>query len=280
LIRGETERALEKLLTSPARADDPRSAAFKQGLRRAWGDWKACRELAGRGGAHHSVFEHLKRAPGDFAGAFAHVATRLRLIHLYAFQSHLWNRAVAALVRESTPIEERIVLQGAEGPLVFSAGPLDLPPTFRLPGARLADANERERELLADALAAMRLVPADFQISGVPGFAFKGEDRPTVIHPRHLRVRPAEPDEENRGLRKVRVRFELPRGAYATLLVRRLVAAPLGQRGDEREEQGAGRAPHGPRGPRRGRDGGHGRGPRRPPRGGDRRGGGPRKEAR
>jgi tRNA pseudouridine13 synthase len=293
LIRGQTERALQRLLTAPSRADDPRTAGFKQGLRRAWGDWKACRELAGRGGAHHSVFEHLKGDPEDFAGAFGHVATRLRLIHLYAFQSHLWNRAVAALVREATPLEERIVLQGAEGPLVFPTGPLELPPTFRLPGVRLEDVNERVRELLADALAAMRLVPADLEISGVPGFAFKGEERATVIHPRHLRVRPAEPDEENRGSRKVRVRFELSRGAYATLLVRRLVATPLGeQRAEQAAERQGPAEPRPTERPDRGERGDRGP-PRRggerggPPRGGPRRGrppggrgGGRRKESR
>jgi tRNA pseudouridine13 synthase len=291
LIRGETERALKTLLCAPSRADDRRTAALKQDLSRAWGDWQACRDAAGRGGAHHSVFEHLKRSPGDFAGAFGHVSTRLRLIHLYAFQSHLWNRAVASLVRELAPLEERIVLPGADGPLVFCSGPLALPPTFRLPGPRLEDVNERERELYADVLAHLRLVPADLAIGGVPGFAFKGEDRATVVHPRHLRVRPAEPDERNPPMRKVRVRFELPRGAYATLLVRRLVAEPLGEgRGEgagERRDEGrseGGRSQGGAAGPeRRGRRwngragergpsaGGAGRGRRRPGRyGGDR----------
>ena len=183
-------------------------------------------------------------SPEDFAGAFGHVATRVRLIHLYAFQSHLWNRAVAGLIRSRTQPAERLVVSSEEGPLVFPATGLDLklPGTFRIPGPRLEDvADEEQRALLQDALAAERLVPADFDIQNVPGFGLKGEDRPLIIRPRHLRVRPAEPDKLNRGASMVRVRFELPRGAYATLLVRRLVTRsgpPARLDGDRSRERG------------------------------------------
>jgi tRNA pseudouridine13 synthase len=231
LIRGDHEKALKRMLASLSRHDGQRHSGFKAELRRRWGDWQACRDAAGRFGAHHSVFEHLKRNPDDFAGAFGHVATRVRLIHLYAFQSHLWNRAVAELVRARTGPRERIVVRSLEGALVFpvaGAGPSDPKATFRLPGVGLADVTDAtQRELLEEALAVERLVPADLEVRGVPGFAFKGEDRPLVVRPAHLRIRPAEPDPLNRGMRLVRIRFELPRGSYATLLVRRLAARPV-----------------------------------------------------
>jgi len=275
LARGMHEQALRRLLTASSVRDDRQRAAFKAALRKSWGDWAACRDAAGRFGAHHSVFEHLKREPGDFAGAFRHVATRVRLIHLYAFQSHLWNRAVAGLIRARTQPAERLVVSSEEGPLVFP-GPglsLALPATFRIPGPRLADVeDEEQRALLQDALASERLVPADFDIENVPGFALKGEDRPLIVRPQHLRVRPAEPDKLNRGASMVRVRFELPRGAYATLLVRRLAARSgpppgvhaererPGERGSERRD-GARGGRGGARGGRR-RDERPGRGDR------------------
>lgn len=226
LMRGEPERALRALLTSSSFGDDPRRRAFKRAMAANWGDWRECRDVAGRFGEHHSLFEHLKREPEDFVGAFQHIATRLRLIHLYAFQSHLWNRAVADLVRSKTPLEKRVIVKSMEGPLVFPETTTDFSEhaTFRLPGARLEDVeNEAQRGLLEDALATERLVAANYAIEGIPGFGLKGEDRPLIIRPQHMRVRPAEPDPMNRGLRMVRVRFELPRGAYATLVVRRLL---------------------------------------------------------
>ncbi|MEO6708883.1 MAG: tRNA pseudouridine(13) synthase TruD, partial [Planctomycetota bacterium] len=135
LMRGEHENALKRLLASLSDHDDGSSSAFKNALLAAWGDWSACRDIAGRFGQHHSVFEYLKQHDGDFAGAFYHVSSRLRLIHLYAFQSHIWNRAVTDCVASLVPREQRVVLEGVEGPLVYPSRPLPLAEgaTFRLP---------------------------------------------------------------------------------------------------------------------------------------------------
>ena len=242
LILGEHEEALWTLLAGRSPHDGARARAEKGELRAAWGNWVACREVALRFGQHHSIFEHLARRPGDFGGAFRHVASRIRLIHLYAFQSHLWNRAVAAHAREATPIEERAVVAGWEGPMVFSNGPVPagagLGDTFRLPGPRLEDVSDPlQRRLLEEALAAEDLKPSQLSIEGVPGFQLKGEDRPLRVVPSHLRVRPAEFDRENPGSRMVRIRFELPRGSYATLVVRRLFATAVGETRERRKER-------------------------------------------
>jgi tRNA pseudouridine13 synthase len=230
LMSGQTERALKKLLSSISPYEDPKSLSFKKAIEKHWGDWVACREDAGRYGKHHSVFEHLKREPQDFAGAFFHVSSRLRLIHLFAWQSHVWNRAVAAYITERTPEDQRITMSGPEGPLIHPSRPIELESTmkgaFRLPGPGLRDVvHPDQRTCLEDVLAQQRMVASDFDIVGVPGFQLKGEDRPLLLLPKHLRVRPSSRDSLNpsaRGLAMVKIRFELPRGAYATLVVRRL----------------------------------------------------------
>jgi len=228
LMRGLHESALRALLTSRSPFDDHKAKAFKRALTSYWGDWSVCRDIAGKFGEHHSLFEHLKREPQDFGGAFYHLSSRLRLIHLYSYQSHLWNRAVAEFVRARTQPNQRVVLRSAEGPLVYPEIDVDLgvgpDAMFRLPGPKLADVEDREQfDLLADALAHDRLVPAQFVIEGVSGFQIKGEDRPLCVTPRHLRLRPARADALNPGAMSVEVRFELPRGAYATLVVKRLL---------------------------------------------------------
>src|SRR5262245_21729726 len=122
LCLGETEAALRRLLGAHSPRDDERHRKFKEGLERAWGDWRECRDVAGRFGAHHSVFEHLAKNPADFAGAFEHVATRLRTIHLFAWQSHLWNRALVEWMRAHLALEERVVLDCEEGTLLAPRG--------------------------------------------------------------------------------------------------------------------------------------------------------------
>ena len=269
LCLGHTGEALKRLLGAPSPRDDERHRRFKEGLARHWGDWRECRDVAGRFGAHHSVFEHLAKQPDDFAGAFQHVATRLKVIHLYAWQSHLWNRALVEWLRAELPVEQRLLLESEEGPLVAWPGALPAAlaarGTLRLPGERLEDVlDARERALFEGVLAAEELAPEQMA-TDVPGFHLKGEERELVLRPAHLRVRPSEPDNLNPGAWAVRVRFELPRGGYATLVVKRLFAEAVGER-HEREA---------PRAPER-------EAPPRPPRGrwsgGGERGGRPRRD--
>ena len=275
LCLGETGAALRRLLGARSPRDDERHRRFKDGLERHWGDWRECRDDAGRFGAHHSIFEHLAKHPEDFAGAFQHVATRLKLIHLFAWQSHLWNRALAEWLRTLLPVDERVVLESEEGPLItFSEAPpaaLVSSGRLSLPGERLEGVTDAlQRALFTEVLNQEGLTPEGMAVE-VGGFHLKSEERELFVRPAHLRVRPPEPDNLNPGFSSVRVRFELPRGSYATLVIRRLLAEALGERRafeQARRERGAEsvappeRSPRAPRGsePReRGDRGGPGR---------------------
>jgi tRNA pseudouridine13 synthase len=225
LMLGRAENALRLYLAAPSESDHPRLRAFKRSLERYWGDWKRCRDVAGTFGSHHSVFEHLAREPQDFAGAFRYIKSELRLIHLYAWQSHIWNRAVARWLGDAVPRRERFLVPSLEGPLVFPRGAVPAPEAWRgrfaLPGARLADVTDADqRRWLEAALEVEGLSPEQHVIEGVSGFALKGEERQLVVRPRELTL-----EDDPRDASRVRVTFSLPRGAYATLVLARLAPA-------------------------------------------------------
>jgi len=268
LALGRHEKALEQLLCSPSDQDDDEHARFKHAWRKCWGDWRRCRDIAGSAGAHHSVFEHLTKNPTDFAGAFRYISSRLRLIHLYAWQSHLWNRTVASWVRETHPRKESFWVESLEGRLVFPRGKLNEDASFQnrwmLPGPRLEDVkNPRQLELYVKALELEGLKPEQFTIEGISGFQLKGEERDLVILPRRVRSEEVGRDTEA-GLIDVKLSFELPRGAYATMLLARLfptAEAPAAEdprhadrlklRRVKRDEPPRRGGPRGPRPPRR-----------------------------
>ena len=62
------------------------------------GDWDACARIA-RGPAYAPLFRHLIKNPRDFRGALQFVPLRLRVIHAFAYQSYLWNRALSGMLR-------------------------------------------------------------------------------------------------------------------------------------------------------------------------------------
>lgn len=295
LIRGNTGDALRRLLASVSPHDNAQSRSLKEQLWRRWGDWRVCREIAGRYGRHHSVFEHLRRDPEDFAGAFGRVSKRERLIHLFAFQSHLWNRAVARFLDDRLGEDQRFGLRNLEGKLVFPRGAMPVEESwggrFPLPGERLEGIEDPQaRWLLTHVLERHSIRPEDFAIPGIPGFTFKTEQRPLAVIPQNMRARPAEPDREHPGKKSVSLEFSLPRGAYATLVVRRMVGPTVvddstrfAEGRSQGEPYGRGAYQGGARGARRGRGGPRRGGPGRgsagrggPRRSGPRRGGGPR----
>ncbi len=225
LMLGNMEEGLKRMLFWPSPFDSARYERYKGDIGRNWGNWSKCAGISRGFGEHFSIFDHLEKNPEDFAGAFYFAPSRIRLIHLYAYQSHIWNRAAALLIRDACAKEERTVLSSDEGalPTFEGAPPADLVMRagLRLPGSRLEDCGD-DKAVFERVLAAEGLTAEQFHIEGVSGFALKGEDRPLVVVPGHLRVRPAEEDRLNRGCSLVKLRFELPRGSYATLVVKRI----------------------------------------------------------
>jgi tRNA pseudouridine13 synthase len=227
MIDGKIESALKRLLLFPSPFDPPREAAFKGRLRRAWGEFEECVKLC-RGGKHLSVFEHLARNPHDFAGAFRFVSQRIRLIHLYTYQSYLWNLCVSQYLRGKLPLETQISLPTDMGPVTAFTrlerpldGSLGLR-TFPLLAPDVVIDDPEIRRAVDEVLAREGITLDRLVVKGVEGFAFKPEERPLLVVPRHWRAIRSEPDELNDGAEKLRIRFELPRGSYATMVVKRL----------------------------------------------------------
>ena len=101
LIKGHFEAVLKSILAAPSPYGSEDVEKFKYGMRRRWGEWSDLAEYC-RGRRGSSVFEHLVNDPEDFRGALERgISTRERNIHLFAYQSHLWNKVAEALLRST-----------------------------------------------------------------------------------------------------------------------------------------------------------------------------------
>ncbi|RMH02799.1 MAG: tRNA pseudouridine(13) synthase TruD [Planctomycetota bacterium] len=227
LLRGDAEGALRSLMCAPSRYGHEKVERFKEGIRRRWGDWD---ELASycRGRRGESLFAHLRDEPDDFVGALVRgISTRERTIHLFAWQSHLWNRAAALWVRSVAPEDSIGWLPCDEGPLPV---PRELPPAElrRLQAAKLplfgqgVELGPEAERFYRAVFRAEGVDPEAFLSLDIPGFRPLGEERDLYMLPQHLRAAPAERDDVCRKGHKMRLRFTLPRGRYATLVAKRL----------------------------------------------------------
>ena len=107
VLLGDYERALQQFVAEPSPVAITGDVKLKQTLQLRWGDWEACLRIA-RGPVYQPMFEHLVAHPDDFRGAIEHVPLRQRVIHAFAYQSLLWNRAVSRLLRGGVDSSQRL----------------------------------------------------------------------------------------------------------------------------------------------------------------------------
>jgi tRNA pseudouridine13 synthase len=232
MVLGRFEDALKEALTAPYDFDRPPQKREKATLLAHWGDWAACRKNLERGHAH-SLAEYLCHRPGDFRGALERLRPELRGLYLAAYQSEIWNRMLALLLRRIVRPEQLREVVSRRGPVPF---PRELDSeqrqtlaatTLPLPSARLKlAAGDPHAELIASVLAEEGFSLEKMKVRGSRDLFFSRGDRPALCLPRDLQVELSE-DDRHRGRKKMILGCELPRGSYATLIVKRMAATPL-----------------------------------------------------
>ncbi len=227
LVRGRFEEALRLALAAAYEYDRGPQKREKDILRRHWGDWAACKEKLGRGHAR-SLVDYLLHHPGDFRGAVARLRPELRGLYLSAYQSHLWNRMLALWLRGHVPPEQLLPvgLRLGEVPLVRGLDPERRSELERLwlplPSARLKlDAADPRAAVIDAVLAEEGLGLKDLQVRGVREMFFSKGERAALCRPTGLKGETAD-DERHAGRLKLTLSFDLPRGCYATLVVKRV----------------------------------------------------------
>jgi tRNA pseudouridine13 synthase len=230
LVCRRFEDALRLALAGPYEHDRAEEKREKQILNEHWGDWAACKERLPRGHAR-SLVDYLRVHPTDFRGAVARLRPELRGLYLSAYQSHLWNRLLAKwlehicrpgqLVRVALRLGEVPMHRGVSAELRQYLAGLMLP----LPSARLKMTGVEDWSgALTAVLAEEGLSLRDLQVRGVREMFFSKGEQAAVCVPSDL-VFDFAGDERHPGRRKLSLAFALPRGCYATLIVKRALVS-------------------------------------------------------
>jgi tRNA pseudouridine13 synthase len=229
-VAGDFERTVWLGLAAPSPFDRSAEKKEKAILRDHWKEWAACQQQLGRS-HRRSIVSYLVDHPEDFAGAWARVRQDMRSLYLAAFQSHLWNRILGAAIRAECPEVSRVDVPLAMGPTPFfrslPAEPqLDLATLqIPLPSARTVYQDEAPITALTDqVLQREGLDRAQLKIRQPRDSFFSKGERAAVVRPTDMAFS-AGPDELYPGQQALRLSFVLPRGAYATILVKRITWA-------------------------------------------------------
>jgi tRNA pseudouridine13 synthase len=225
---GDWERALWLALADPNEHDSPADAKEKRVLLAHWRQWPQCKERLPRS-HRRSIVTYLVDHPEDFRGAFGRLRVDMRRLYLSAFQSHFWNHMLAAHLCRQCRAEQLGSIPSRLGALPF---PRDLDESqiialraasLPLPSSRAIFREESQRRLAEEVLGSSGLMLDQLRVKYPKDCFFSRGERKVLVTAAISAASP-EPDDVFPGRRKLRLEFELPRGSYATIVIKRLTS--------------------------------------------------------
>lgn len=224
-LRGEWEEGVKIVLTSIYPGEKKATKRRKRALREHWGQWQACLQAAGTT-LEKAIFRLLIERGPDFAAAANLIPREQMSMLLSAYQSFLWNETAAELVRQMSDLV--VELPGRAGKYLFhlslSSDALHYLATLKLP---TVDASARPKDELAahifnGKLAERGLKRRAFALPQLKTAYFKSFERRLLLFPEELALEELSEDELCPGRLKAHLSFVLPRGAYGTMVIKRL----------------------------------------------------------
>jgi len=156
-------------------------------------DFKEAVKLIGDG----KVDSYLKKNKNDFIGALKLIPIRLLRLYVNAYQSYLWNEMVKEVIKGIKVKEVPLVGFGTE-----------------LEGER--------GEIIEKVLEKENVSLEDFIIRQIPQLSLEGGSRNVFVEVNDFNVLEKGEDELNKGKKKIKICFSLPKGSYATMFLKNL----------------------------------------------------------
>lgn len=160
----------------------------------------ACKLILENLGDHERDLKvFLDEHPTDFVGALRGIPRKILMIYVHAYQSKLWNKMLTKYVEDNE--EDKVI------PIIGFG----------------TDSDEEEiSEMIEEVLSEEGITERDFIIKQLPEASFEGEEREAYCEVKEGIIGELEDDELNTGMKKVKIKFKLPKGSYATEYIKYL----------------------------------------------------------
>ena len=229
--RSDWERALWLAIADSHRNDSASEKQQKQQLREFWGQWSECQQRLNNS-PRRTIVDYLANSvkagrPPDFRGALTRISVDLRGLYLSAYQSALWNRWLTRVIENQDASATTVPFDLLSGRGVF---PLTLSPEatatlkdteLQLPCARIDRPDGLPGELLDSVLREEDIELRELRVKYPRDSFFSKGLRRAIVLPDSLSY-VVHDDDLHEHRRKLILSFDLPRGSYATILVKRL----------------------------------------------------------
>ncbi|WP_456416114.1 tRNA pseudouridine(13) synthase TruD [Methanocaldococcus sp.] len=228
IIKGNYEEAVKIILTKYKKSEKKIIKDLKRFINKNWGDWEKVwnyiKEKNIKARLYVNMVKELKKS-NDYKKALSYVDDRLKKIFVAAYQSYLWNECVKELLKSYIPKEDRIYYEYEAGTLMFykkiDNEIFEMLKNKKFPTiAPDVEYNEQHKEIIDKILKREGLSMEDLNNIGDFG-RFIYTERKILSIPKNLNIGEFEEDELNKGKYKITLSYELEKGSYATIIIKR-----------------------------------------------------------
>jgi tRNA pseudouridine13 synthase len=227
IFLGRREQAL-RLYFTPSKHDDQKTRKMKRCVVESWGQWSKC---AGMGfGEYGRILAYLAANHRGYHQALERIDRKFLVFVLNAYQSFLFNEVLGRWL-QAISVEEAFPLL----PLRYAFGIYQFPAevtargqarmrgmVLPVPGYDTTEADPVVKSILEAVLQGEGIALSDLRVRQMHRIRVGGVERSALVLPEDFEADAPLPDDQYPGRWKVALRFFLPRGSYATMLIKRL----------------------------------------------------------
>lgn len=227
IIKGHYNGALKIYFTHIYPEDKKKAKERKRKISENWGDWNSCLNFA-KTKFEKFAFSHLLESPKDYISLLQKIPKEEMSMFFSAYQSFIWNETVKRLLKTLFPVENLLIHKGVAGEYIFFdeideknfeyLKSLEIP----TPSSNAKMPQDIIEKIYNEIFFERQIKPSQFNLKKIRQSFFKSVPRQVLVIPNILHK--IEDDEVYEGKIKLTLGFILPRGSYATMLIKRIFA--------------------------------------------------------
>lgn len=231
IIKEHYNGALKIYLTHVYPEDKKDTKERKRLIFENWGNWEECLKVA-KNSMEKFAFRYLIENPKDYLHILRKIPKEDMSMFFAAYQSFLWNETVRRLLLSILKVDDILIHRGVAGDYVFF-DKIEEKSWKYLKGLTIPTASSKAKmpdkkveKFYHEILNERGVKPSMFNLRKIRQAFFKSVDRDVLVIPEGFEYK-TEDDEVYEGKRKLFLQFSLPRGSYATMLIKRIFAKKL-----------------------------------------------------
>lgn len=146
--------------------------------------------------------KHLEKYPKDCIGALRKIPYQLLKLYVHAYQSWLWNECAKRVIEKGTEMDIMVPIIGF--------------------GIELERYPDLIKKVVKKRMKEDSITMRDFVFHQIPELSASGNDRKLFVRPKIISYKYAA-DELHKGKKKLTIKFFLPKGSYATNVIKFLL---------------------------------------------------------